>query len=335
MRSRCVDRAFELGINFIDTANVYGRGAAETFLGEALAKRPRDSYVLATKVFFPMSDSDQRLVARADPQADGRVADTTAGRSCRSLSMPPLRSGDAAGRDDEGAERCRAQGKARYIGFSEWSADQIAAAFAIPGMERFVSSQPQYSLLWRQPEEKVIPLCREKHMSPRSSGRRWHKASSPANIFPARRCRPIPAPPAPHGRLHPTLDRSRHAGGGAKAETRRDEGRLHPFAICACLGAARAQCRIRYRRREQARTAGRERGGLGSYHRSGPVCRGRNDRRTSSALTPPLAFWPPVRRVVRVPPMALPLCRTDGWVRDLKRATMVLIGSDQTRSYSS
>jgi aryl-alcohol dehydrogenase-like predicted oxidoreductase len=58
---RCVDRAFELGINFIDTANVYGRGAAETFLGEALAKRSRDSYVLATKVFFPMSDSDRGL----------------------------------------------------------------------------------------------------------------------------------------------------------------------------------------------------------------------------------------------------------------------------------
>jgi 1-deoxyxylulose-5-phosphate synthase len=46
----CVDRAFDLGINFIDTANVYGRGAAETFLGEVLAQRPRDSYVLATKV---------------------------------------------------------------------------------------------------------------------------------------------------------------------------------------------------------------------------------------------------------------------------------------------
>lgn len=57
------------------------------------------------------------------------------------------------------------QGKARYIGFSEWPADQIAAAFALPGVERFVSSQPQYSLLHREPEERVIPLCREKHVS--------------------------------------------------------------------------------------------------------------------------------------------------------------------------
>src|ERR1700712_1455032 len=57
----CVNRAFELGINFIDTANVYGRGAAETFLGETLSGRPRDSYVLATKVYFPMSDTDSGL----------------------------------------------------------------------------------------------------------------------------------------------------------------------------------------------------------------------------------------------------------------------------------
>ena len=52
----CVDRAFELGINLIDTANVYGRGAAESFLGEVLAGRPRSSYVLATKAYFPMSE---------------------------------------------------------------------------------------------------------------------------------------------------------------------------------------------------------------------------------------------------------------------------------------
>ena len=50
----CVAKAFELGINFIDTANVYGGGAAEEFLGEALAGRPRDSYILATKLYFPM-----------------------------------------------------------------------------------------------------------------------------------------------------------------------------------------------------------------------------------------------------------------------------------------
>ena len=57
------------------------------------------------------------------------------------------------------------QGKARYIGFSEWSPQQIEGAFAVAGSERFVSSQPQYSLLWRQPEDGVIPLCAKKGIS--------------------------------------------------------------------------------------------------------------------------------------------------------------------------
>jgi len=60
----CLGEAFAQGINFIDTANVYGRGAAETFLGEALSGRTRDSYVLATKVYFPMSDQDRGLSAK-------------------------------------------------------------------------------------------------------------------------------------------------------------------------------------------------------------------------------------------------------------------------------
>src|SRR5450432_1094849 len=57
----CVNRAFDLGINFIDTANVYGRGAAESFIGEVLAGRKRQSYVLATKLFFPMTATDKGL----------------------------------------------------------------------------------------------------------------------------------------------------------------------------------------------------------------------------------------------------------------------------------
>src|ERR671929_1494728 len=55
----CIAKAFEVGINFIDTANVYARGGAESFLGEVLAGRPRDSYVLATKLYFPMDDTGE------------------------------------------------------------------------------------------------------------------------------------------------------------------------------------------------------------------------------------------------------------------------------------
>jgi len=155
----CVDRAFELGINFIDTANVYGRGAAETVLGETLAGRPRDSYILATKLFAPMSDTDKGLSrAQVFKQIDASLArlktDYVDLYQCHRYDPDaPLEETMQAL-----SEIVRA-GKVRWIGFSEWSPDQIEAAFAIPGVERFVSSQPQYSLLWRRPEKKVIPIC--------------------------------------------------------------------------------------------------------------------------------------------------------------------------------
>jgi aryl-alcohol dehydrogenase-like predicted oxidoreductase len=155
----CVARAFELGINFIDTANVYGRGAAETFLGETLSGRPRDSYVLATKVYFPMSDTDSGLSkAQIAKQIDASLkrlkTDYVDLYQChRYDTNTPLEE------TMEALSEVVRSGKARWIGFSEWSPDQIAAAFAIPGVERFVSSQPQYSLLHRRPEQKVIPLC--------------------------------------------------------------------------------------------------------------------------------------------------------------------------------
>jgi aryl-alcohol dehydrogenase-like predicted oxidoreductase len=155
----CVDRAFDLGINFIDTANVYGRGAAESFLGEALAGRPRDSYVLATKLFAPMSKTDRGLSrVQIHKQIDASLqrlrTDYLDLYQCHryDIETPLEETMEAL------TEVVRA-GKTRYIGFSEWSADQIRAAFAIPGVERFVSSQPQYSLLYRRYEKDVFPVC--------------------------------------------------------------------------------------------------------------------------------------------------------------------------------
>jgi aryl-alcohol dehydrogenase-like predicted oxidoreductase len=57
------------------------------------------------------------------------------------------------------------QGKTRFIGFSEWPADKIKAALAMTGVEKFVSSQPQYSLLWPKPEAQIFPLCRDNAIS--------------------------------------------------------------------------------------------------------------------------------------------------------------------------
>ena len=155
----CVDKAFDLGINLIDTANVYGRGAAETFLGEVLSGRPRGSYVLATKVFFPMSATDRGL---SRVQIAKQIDASLARLKTDYVDLYQCHRYDPATPIEETMEALSdavRQGKARYIGFSEWSPDQIRAAAAIPGVERFVSSQPQYSLLYRRPEEKVIPLC--------------------------------------------------------------------------------------------------------------------------------------------------------------------------------
>ena len=155
----CLDEAFAHGINFIDTANVYGRGAAESFLGDALKERSRDGYILATKLFFPMSETDQGLSrAQVEKQLDASLqrlqTDYVDLYQChRYDEYTPLEE------TMEALTRAVDSGKVRYIGFSEWPADRIAAALAMTDVAKFVSSQPQYSLIWRQPEDEVIPLC--------------------------------------------------------------------------------------------------------------------------------------------------------------------------------
>src|ERR1700756_5780151 len=155
----CVNRAFALAVNFIDTANVYGRGAAESFLGEALAGRKRDSYVLATKVFGQMSDTDQGLSrTQILKQIDASLArlrtDYVDLYQCHRYDWDtPLEETMQALTEVVQA------GKARYLGFSEGPAEKIEEALALPGVEKFVSSQPQYSMVWRGPERYLFPLC--------------------------------------------------------------------------------------------------------------------------------------------------------------------------------
>ena len=156
----CTDAAFEAGINFFDTANVYGRGAAESAWGEILSRRPRDSYVLATKVWGQMSD---------DPDDRGLSAAQIAKQIDASLERLQTDHVDLyqAHRFDpdvpieetiEALQRVVSEGKVRYLGFSEWTPEQIQAAIAIAGPDLFVSSQPQYSMLWQAPEVELFPL---------------------------------------------------------------------------------------------------------------------------------------------------------------------------------
>ncbi len=161
----CVDAAFEADINFIDTANVYGRGAAEELLGEVLAGRERSSYVLATKLYFPMSSTDRGLSAvQIHKQIDASLkrlrTDYVDLYQCHRYDADtPLE--ETMGALTEVVQA----GKARHIGFSEWPVERIEASLALADTARWVSSQPQYSMLWRSPEAEVIPLCEREQIS--------------------------------------------------------------------------------------------------------------------------------------------------------------------------
>jgi aryl-alcohol dehydrogenase-like predicted oxidoreductase len=161
----CVRAALDCGITLLDTSNIYGRGGAELLLGEALVGVPRGSYVLATKLFFPMTDSDKglsraQIVKQLDASLQRLRTDHVDLYQCHRYDPDtPLEETMQA------LTEAIAQGKTRFIGFSEWPADKIRAAVAMPGVARFVSSQPQYSLLWRDPEREIIPLCKENGIS--------------------------------------------------------------------------------------------------------------------------------------------------------------------------
>ena len=161
----CVAKAFEVGIDFIDTANVYSRGRAEEFLGEVLAGRPRDSYVLATKLYWPMPDggsglSREQVHAQLEASLRRLRTDHVDLDQCHRYDWDtPLEE------TMEALSEVVREGKARYIGFSEWPEEKIREAQEMSGVEHFVSSQPQYSTIWRGPERDVIPYCREHGIS--------------------------------------------------------------------------------------------------------------------------------------------------------------------------
>jgi aryl-alcohol dehydrogenase-like predicted oxidoreductase len=154
----CLGKAFDVGINFIDTANVYAGGKAEEFLGRALAGRPRDSYVLATKVFGEMPSGERGLSAR---QIHKQLEDSLRRLRTDHVDLYQCHRYDEDVPLEETMQALTEvvdAGKVRYVGFSEWMPAQIQASLDLPNVVRFVSSQPQYSLLWRAPERGVIDV---------------------------------------------------------------------------------------------------------------------------------------------------------------------------------
>lgn len=159
-----VDKAFELGINFFDCANVYAGGEAEKVWGRVFSKFDRDDYVIATKVFFPMgSGPNDRGLSRKHirEQCD---------RSLKRLNVDYIDLYQCHRYDGETPleETLRAlddlvtAGKVLYVGFSEWPASRIAEATGLQkrlNLDPFVSSQPYYNITGRNIEREVMPTC--------------------------------------------------------------------------------------------------------------------------------------------------------------------------------
>jgi voltage-dependent potassium channel beta subunit len=162
-----IDKAYDLGINFFDTANVYMRGEAEIVVGKALKKYQRDSYVLATKVFWPMGDgpndrglSRKHIIEQCNASLKRLNTDYVDIYYCHRYDKETPLEETLRALDD-----LVRQGKVFYVGVSEWTAEQITEAVHLADkklLDRIVVNQPQYSMLERYIEKEVLPVC-EKH----------------------------------------------------------------------------------------------------------------------------------------------------------------------------
>jgi aryl-alcohol dehydrogenase-like predicted oxidoreductase len=160
----CVRAALDAGITTFDTADVYAAGRAEEVLGRALTGVRRESLEVFTKVYWPMgSGQNDRGLSR-------KHITESLHASLRRLGTDYVDLYQAHRYDHETPlyETMRAfddlvrAGKVLYIGVSEWRAEEIAAALRIAaelGLDRIVSNQPQYNMLWRVIEAEVVPLC--------------------------------------------------------------------------------------------------------------------------------------------------------------------------------
>lgn len=160
----CVHRAFDHGVNLFDTANAYAGGRAEEVLGAALASLPRERYLVATKVFFPMGPGpEDRGLGRAHVLSQCEA-------SLRRLGVDVIDLYQCHRYDPETPleETCRVMdelvraGKIRHWGVSEWTAEQMQAAAELCEREGLVppaTDQPRYSMLERGAEADVLPAC--------------------------------------------------------------------------------------------------------------------------------------------------------------------------------
>ncbi len=162
----CLRRAYERGVTFFDTANVYARGRAEEVVGRTIREFPREQLVLATKVYFPMgSGPNDRGLSRKHVRE--QIDASLRRLQTEYVDLYQCHRYDVTTPLEETLEMMNdlvRSGKVLYWGVSEWNADQIAAVVSLArarGWAQPVSNQPQYSALWRRVEERVFPTCRQ------------------------------------------------------------------------------------------------------------------------------------------------------------------------------
>ena len=161
--NKCVRAALELGITTLDTADVYAGTRAESVLGKALKGVKRESYELFTKVYWPTgTGKNYRGLSRKHIMESCNASLKRLKTDYVDLYQAHRFDFETPLEETLGAfDDLIRSGKVLYIGFSEWNAEQIAQALKIQdekGYYRFISSQPQYSMLWRVIESQVVPL---------------------------------------------------------------------------------------------------------------------------------------------------------------------------------
>jgi aryl-alcohol dehydrogenase-like predicted oxidoreductase len=163
---KCVRAALDAGITTFDTADSYAFGRAETVLGKSLKSVKRESYELITKIYWPTGEgkndrglSRKHIFESFHASLDRLQTDHVDVLICHRFDHEtPLEETLSAFND------ILRQGKAHYIGVSEWNAQEISQALAIQdakGYTRFVTNQAQYSALYRVIEKEVVPLAKK------------------------------------------------------------------------------------------------------------------------------------------------------------------------------
>ncbi|WP_049927176.1 aldo/keto reductase [Halopiger goleimassiliensis] len=160
-----LERAIDLGINFIDTANVYRGGASESIVGDVIAEHDRDSLVVATKVYGSMDDDNPNAQGLSRKAIEGELANSLERLGLETIDLYQIHRWDDETPIEETLrtlDDAVRRNQVRYLGASSMWAYQFADALHTSdrlGLERFVTMQNHYNPVYREEEREMLPLC--------------------------------------------------------------------------------------------------------------------------------------------------------------------------------